>query len=356
MYRPDQQKPPSESSPQAAYPPQPGPSNYMDQSSRGHPAASQPNAPLRSYLSEDDEEEPFDLAKIDPALRLRTTRTAHSVIAESIRSEDARAHRKRSRLFPSLKRRGTGAPTFGFSRKSRRQSNALGEADEHGLPPIAHSEVGGSQSGDSQPRDDQSSPTPSSAKSKGKKKKQPLPRRTIYVNMPLPSDMIDQNGQPVVRYVRNKVRTSKYTLITFIPRNLFEQFHRVANVYFLGLVILQLFPLFGATTPQIAMLPLVAILGMTAIKDAIEDWRRARLDEEVNVSPSTKLGNWKNVNQPSDSRNWFERLLHLGPSEWDSGQPNARSYKALQGCSQAARGRSQGREADRHGAQVDGLE
>lgn len=41
------------------------------------------------------------------------------------------------------------------------------------------------------------------------------------------------------------------------------------------------FPIFGATTPQIAMLPLVAILTLTAIKDGIEDYRRAALDEEV---------------------------------------------------------------------------
>lgn len=31
----------------------------------------------------------------------------------------------------------------------------------------------------------------------------------------------------------NEIQTSKYTLITFIPVNLFEQFCRVANLYFL---------------------------------------------------------------------------------------------------------------------------
>ena len=33
--------------------------------------------------------------------------------------------------------------------------------------------------------------------------------------------------------------TSKYTLLSFLPRNLFEQFSRVANFYFLILLILQ---------------------------------------------------------------------------------------------------------------------
>lgn len=31
-----------------------------------------------------------------------------------------------------------------------------------------------------------------------------------------------------------QVKTSKYTLVTFVPRNLLEQFRRVANVFFLS--------------------------------------------------------------------------------------------------------------------------
>jgi phospholipid-translocating ATPase len=53
------------------------------------------------------------------------------------------------------------------------------------------------------------------------------------------------------------------------------------------------------------------ILTVTAIKDAVEDYRRAMLDEEVNTSAATKLGKWRNVNQPRDPRNWLEKLLGL---------------------------------------------
>lgn len=60
-------------------------------------------------------------------------------------------------------------------------------------------------------------------------------------------------------------------------------------------------------------MPLLFIITVTAIKDGIEDYRRASLDEEVNTSAVTKLGNWKNVNIPTDPRNWFERMLGLNP-------------------------------------------
>lgn len=79
------------------------------------------------------------------------------------------------------------------------------------------------------------------------------------------------------------------------------------------MVIIQCFTIFGAPSPQTSALPLIFILVVTAVKDAIEDYRRSVLDEEVNNSAATKLGQWKNVNQPTDPRSWFERLLGLNP-------------------------------------------
>ncbi|CAJ0759010.1 9892_t:CDS:1, partial [Entrophospora sp. SA101] len=54
-------------------------------------------------------------------------------------------------------------------------------------------------------------------------------KRLIYVNMPLPTEELDKYGEPKTYFVPNKIRTSKYTLLTFLPKNLFEQFRRVAN-------------------------------------------------------------------------------------------------------------------------------
>jgi len=62
--------------------------------------------------------------------------------------------------------------------------------------------------------------------------------RTIYFNSNLPPDAVDENGYPVRHYKRNKIRTAKYTPLSFIPKNLWYQFHNIANVYFLFLIIL----------------------------------------------------------------------------------------------------------------------
>ena len=62
------------------------------------------------------------------------------------------------------------------------------------------------------------------------------------------------------------------------------------------------------------MLPLLFIITATAVKDGIEDYRRAQQDDFVNNSAATKLGDWRNVNQPTDPRTWIERTFRIGPA------------------------------------------
>lgn len=92
----------------------------------------------------------------------------------------------------------------------------------------------------------------------------------------------------------NKVVTTKYTLLTFFPRNLLEQFSRVANIYFLLIVVLQMIPEVRSTSPVFAILPLAIILSISAIKDALEDWRRFVADKALNSSTTLRLfnGSW----------------------------------------------------------------
>ncbi|XP_073729220.1 phospholipid-transporting ATPase VD isoform X2 [Misgurnus anguillicaudatus] len=83
-------------------------------------------------------------------------------------------------------------------------------------------------------------------------------------------------------YSRNKVRTTKYTFMSFIPKNLFEQLHRFANVYFLFLGALNFVPVVNAFQPEISIIPIISVMSVTALKDLWEDQRRRTSDKQVN--------------------------------------------------------------------------
>lgn len=67
-------------------------------------------------------------------------------------------------------------------------------------------------------------------------------RRRIFFNIPLSDDAKDENGHPLADFGRNKVRTAKYTPLSFVPKDLWFQFHNIANVYFLFVIILAVGP------------------------------------------------------------------------------------------------------------------
>ncbi|KAL8613378.1 Phospholipid-transporting ATPase ID [Nucella lapillus] len=73
-------------------------------------------------------------------------------------------------------------------------------------------------------------------------------------------------------YAQNKITTSKYNIVTFVPKNLFEQFQRLANAYFLGLLILQLIPPVSSLNPVATIIPLVFVLSISGLKEAIDDF------------------------------------------------------------------------------------
>mmetsp|Transcript_6513 Transcript_6513/g.7813 ORF Transcript_6513/g.7813 Transcript_6513/m.7813 type:complete len:81 (+) Transcript_6513:373-615(+) len=77
----------------------------------------------------------------------------------------------------------------------------------------------------------------------------------------------------------NRVTTTKYTCMSFVPKNIFEQFSKMANFYFLFMTVLQLVPglqdFYGAAT---TLMPLCFVVGVSMIKDAFEDNKRRKQD------------------------------------------------------------------------------
>uniref|UniRef100_A0A1B0D0T9 P-type ATPase N-terminal domain-containing protein n=2 Tax=Phlebotomus papatasi TaxID=29031 RepID=A0A1B0D0T9_PHLPP len=105
--------------------------------------------------------------------------------------------------------------------------------------------------------------------------------RTVVPNHTVPPKT-PKREHPNGRRVGNKIRTTKYTLLSFLPKNLLEQFHRVANLYFIFIVLLNWFPAINAFGKEIAMIPVLFVLGVTAIKDLFEDRRRRSSDKRIN--------------------------------------------------------------------------
>ncbi|CAJ0958411.1 unnamed protein product [Ranitomeya imitator] len=104
------------------------------------------------------------------------------------------------------------------------------------------------------------------------------------------------------KYAGNEIKTYKYNPITFLPLNLFEQFKRAANAYFLVLLILQSIPEISTVSWSTTLIPLLLVLGITAIKDLVDDIARHKMDNEINNRPSEviedgrfKKTKWKNV-------------------------------------------------------------
>ncbi|WWD21912.1 hypothetical protein CI109_106400 [Kwoniella shandongensis] len=124
------------------------------------------------------------------------------------------------------------------------------------------------------------------------KKKRPAVARSIYINEPIPEDFFDKKGRILKdhTYPSNQNVTSKYTIITFLPRNLAEQFRRVANVFFLAINILQFFPKFSTISPGLVILPLIIVLLITALKDGYEDIKRHQADHRTNHAIVHVLG------------------------------------------------------------------
>ncbi|KNE63874.1 phospholipid-translocating P-type ATPase, flippase [Allomyces macrogynus ATCC 38327] len=124
---------------------------------------------------------------------------------------------------------------------------------------------------------------------------------TVVFNKPEPptnAPAAPPPAHPVVEWVRqlrapppaNYIRTTKYTVWSFLPLNLFGQFRRVSNLYFL---LAAIFSLVGSSTisPLSEIAPLVFVLTVTAIKDALEDYSRYKADLVANHQPISVVKN-----------------------------------------------------------------
>ena len=95
----------------------------------------------------------------------------------------------------------------------------------------------------------------------------------------------------------NKIDTTKYNIITFLPKALLIQFVRLANIYFLISAILQCIPAISPLSPASAVVPIIIVLSVSIIREGIEDCNRAKLDKEQNNELTSAYinGKWENT-------------------------------------------------------------
>ncbi|XP_061378672.1 probable phospholipid-transporting ATPase IA isoform X1 [Danaus plexippus] len=98
-----------------------------------------------------------------------------------------------------------------------------------------------------------------------------LQQRVIFVNHPQPQ-----------KFVNNRISTAKYSVPSFVPLFLFEQFRRYSNCFFLLIALLQQIPDVSPTGRWTTLTPLILILSVSAIKEIVEDFKRHRADDETN--------------------------------------------------------------------------
>ncbi|PWY87714.1 haloacid dehalogenase-like hydrolase [Aspergillus heteromorphus CBS 117.55] len=136
--------------------------------------------------------------------------------------------------------------------------------------------------------------------------------RHIDLDATRTEDLIDERTGKV--YIGNYIRSSRYSLWSFFPRQLFAQFTKLANFYFLIVAILQMIPGLSTTGSFTTLVPLLIFVAISMGKEGFDDWRRYRLDKEENnrYAPVLRPGSGMfsqsapsdGVSVSSDSQDW----------------------------------------------------
>ena len=104
--------------------------------------------------------------------------------------------------------------------------------------------------------------------------------------------IINLNNPPanaVNKWVNNHISTAKYNIATFLPKFIFEQFSKYANIFFLFTAVLQQIPGISPTNTWTTIVPLGIVLATSAVKELVEDHKRKVSDRSLNHSRAQVL-------------------------------------------------------------------
>ncbi|KAF2216371.1 hypothetical protein CERZMDRAFT_119890 [Cercospora zeae-maydis SCOH1-5] len=127
----------------------------------------------------------------------------------------------------------------------------------------------------------------------------------------------ERTGKP---YISNVIRSSKYNAWNFLPRQLFAQFSKLANAYFLSISILQMIPGLSTTGTYTTIAPLLFFVSLSMAKEGYEDLRRHRLDKTENNCEAKVLHVYRPVvSDQGKQTNGADHSVPIGgPAHWAS--------------------------------------
>lgn len=90
-------------------------------------------------------------------------------------------------------------------------------------------------------------------------------------------------------YLNNSITSARYSPYTFLPRQLYAQFSKIANIYFLTVAILQMIPSWSTTGTYTTIIPLLIFISISILREGYDDWRRHLQDKKENNQYSRLL-------------------------------------------------------------------
>lgn len=93
----------------------------------------------------------------------------------------------------------------------------------------------------------------------------------------------ERSGEP---YCNNLITSSKYTVYSFLPKQLKAQFSKIANCYFMIVAIMQMIPTWSTTGQYTTIIPLLIFMSISIAREGFDDWKRHLHDKEENNKKS----------------------------------------------------------------------
>ncbi|KAL0943638.1 p-type ATPase [Colletotrichum truncatum] len=91
-------------------------------------------------------------------------------------------------------------------------------------------------------------------------------------------------------YISNFIRSSRYTIWSFLPKQLLFQFSKMGNFYFLVVGTVQAIPGLSTTGSYTTIAPLAVFVSLSMAKEGYDDYRRYLLARTENLSRAWVLG------------------------------------------------------------------